>query len=81
MTDKNDTHTCTATDPCITVSAGISAGTPEIEGYSATASINASETVCAENDERVEMIRRHTGAPARQGKQISTDGLGSGREL
>ena len=35
MTDQDDIHSCTAAIPCITVSAGISASIPEIEGFSA----------------------------------------------
>ncbi|WP_338922234.1 hypothetical protein V0M98_07750 [Pseudomonas silesiensis] len=81
MTDQDDTHSCTAAIPCITISAGIYASIPEIEGFAATASIKASETLCAENDERAELIRRRTGSSARQGKQISTDKLGQGWEL
>lgn len=80
MTDQDDIHGCTPAIPCITVSASISASIPEIEGYSVTASINASETLCAENDETAEMIRRRTGSSAGQGKRISTDGLGRGWE-
>ena len=78
MTDQDDIHSCTAAIPCITVSAGISASIPEIEGFSASASIKASETLCAENDETAEMIRRRTGSSARQGNPPSTDKLGRG---
>ena len=51
MTDQDDIHGCTPAIPCITVSAGIYASIPEIEGFSASASITASETLCAANDE------------------------------
>ena len=78
MTDQDDIHSCTAAIPCITVSAGISASIPEIEGFSASASIKASETLCAENDETAEMIRRRTGSSVRQGTYPSTDKLGRG---
>ena len=78
MTDQDDIHGCTPAIPCITVSAGIYASIPEIEGFSASASIKASETLCTEKEEKEAMIRRRTGSSVRQGTYPSTDKLGRG---
>jgi len=60
MTDKYDIETqCSTVGPvCVTVTAGISASTPVIEGASATASIKAAEIVCTENDAPLEQANR-----------------------
>jgi hypothetical protein len=86
MTDKYDIETqCSTVGPvCVTVTAGISASTPEIEGASATASINAAEIVCTENDANVDSAKRRalfaaaeSGDDRKRGGGL--DGLGGGR--
>ena len=86
MTDKNDIETqCSTVGPvCETVTAGISTSTPVIDGASATATINAAETVCTENDANVEPAKRRalfaaaeSGDDKKRGGGL--DGLGGGR--